>query len=83
MDRCHLERCHLDDDSDREIIIETRLAVARLEERTVDVPEFGTRLTKVETDVTWIKRIGGGFGSLMVTVTTGIIAVILKMRGLS
>ncbi len=78
-----MDRSHLDEESDRNIIIETRLAVARLEERTADTPEIRARLVKVESDVGWIKKIGGGFGSLTIAVIAGIISVILKMRGLN
>ncbi len=78
-----MDRSQMDTDSDREIIIGTRLAVARLEERTAEIADDHNKLTKVVSDVGWIKKIGGGFGSLTVTVIAAIIAVLLKMRGLS
>ncbi len=77
-----MEKDHLDDYTDRDILVETRIVVARLEERTTDLPGVYGRLSKVEGDVGWIKKIGAVFGSVAVTVAVGTVTILLKIRGL-
>ena len=77
-----MEKDHLDNYTDRDILVETRIVVARLEERTTDLPEVYSRLSKVEGDVNWIKKIGAILGSMAITVAVGTVTLLLKIRGL-
>ena len=47
--------------SDRDLLVHTAVAVGVLEERTEGLPEMRQRLTKVESDVGWGKRLFWGW----------------------
>ncbi len=64
--------------SDRALLVHTAVAVGVLEERTEGLPEMRQRLTKVEGDVNWTKRLFWGWA---VPGTLALVGVLVKMLG--
>lgn len=62
--------------SDREILVDLRIGLAVIEERTVDLPEIRKKVFRNERDLNWMKRLGILFVSLV-----GIGVGILKWLG--
>ncbi len=62
--------------SDRELLVHTAVAVGVLEERTEGLPEMRQRLTKVESDVGWIKRLFWGW---VVPSTLSFVGIFVKL----
>ncbi len=61
--------------SDRDLLVHTAVAVGILEERTEGLPEMRQRLTKVESDVGWGKRLLWGW---VVPGTLALVGVLVK-----
>lgn len=64
--------------SDRALLVHTAVAVGVLEERTEGLPEMRQRLTKVESDIGWTKRLFWGWA---VPGTLALVGILVKMLG--
>ncbi len=62
--------------TDRDLLVHTAVAVGVLEERTEGLPEMRQRLTKVESDVGWMKRLFWGWA---VPGTLALVGVLVKL----
>ncbi len=60
-----MNRHEVEQQTDREILVDVRMTLAVIDERTTDVPEMRKRITTVERDVLWIRRIAIGVGAVL------------------
>lgn len=60
-----MKREDVESQSDREILVDLRVSMAVIEDRTVDLPEIRQKVFKNEQDLNWMKRLGILFVSLV------------------
>lgn len=60
-----MKREEVEAQSDREILVELRIGMAVIEDRTVDLPEIRQKVLRNERDLNWMKRLGILFVSLV------------------
>lgn len=67
--------------NDRELLVECRIAVGILEERTECLYDMTAKVTKLETDMSWIKKVVYGIPTIGVVAAT-IGGALLKLKDL-
>ncbi len=64
--------------SDRDLLVSTAVEVGILNERTEGLPELKQRVTKLESDMGWMRRIFWGFAVPGTMAVVGLIVRMLK-----